>query len=189
MQRSHIALFSHTGQEIYDLAQILGKWPDVIVTNERPKDKRQIYPELEATGRFLEVPNRPTEETLDCVFSTFENPIITLHGWMRIMPPGLCWKYNMYNLHPAPLHYPEYEFLKGQDPQQRAWEANCKKIGTVIHRVTAGVDEGKILYANEYTVQDRLTLDETFTILRQLSLDLWVQFWHDTEKNSARRLV
>ena len=49
-----------------------------------------------------------------------DNTLITLNGWLRIVPPDKCAKYNIYNGHPGLItKYPE---LKGKDPQQRMWE-------------------------------------------------------------------
>ena len=80
---------------------------------------------------------------LQFVCGLYENPIITLHGWLRIMPPEICNRYEIYNGHPGLItKYPE---LKGKDPQMRAWEGDYEFCGSVLHRVTEGVDEGEII--------------------------------------------
>ena len=71
------------------------------------------------------------------------NAIVTLHGWLRIVPPYVCERSKIYNGHPGLItKYPE---LKGKDPQEKAFKLKHKTIGCVLHKVSAGVDEGKIV--------------------------------------------
>jgi len=83
MQKKWVALFSQTGSEICEIADKIGRWPDLIITNKRPKDLRTIDPRIVEYG-YIEVPNKPTVSDLDAVLQ--DNAIITLHGWLRIMP-------------------------------------------------------------------------------------------------------
>ena len=46
MDRPWIAFFSQTGSEIVDIIDRLGKQPDLIITNHRPSDKREINKNL-----------------------------------------------------------------------------------------------------------------------------------------------
>ena len=84
MNRKWIALFSQTGSEIVFVSKLLGKYPDLIITNERPDHLRKIHPELE--GRVVFVENKPTEEELGMLIGQYGNPLVTLHGWLRIIP-------------------------------------------------------------------------------------------------------
>jgi folate-dependent phosphoribosylglycinamide formyltransferase PurN len=175
MNRPWIVFFSQTGGEIADLAERLGKWPTRIITNKRPADLRTIDPRIVDHG-YIEVSNKPTEKELLDILQYFQDPIITLHGWLRIMPEDICKTYEIYNGHPGLItDYPE---LKGKDPQVRTWEGIKKDIyptaGCVIHRVTAGVDEGKVLSFERFATWDIATLDELFDTLRDRSLYLWV---------------
>jgi folate-dependent phosphoribosylglycinamide formyltransferase PurN len=75
-----------------------------------------------------------------------------------------------YNGHPGLItKYPE---LKGKDPQVRAFEGKYPVAGAVIHKVTAGVDEGRIIM-EEYFNATQLDLDGLFRILRDRSLYMW----------------
>ena len=47
MNRPWIAFFSQTGSEIVAVSRLLGKYPDLIITNERPEHLRKIHPTLE----------------------------------------------------------------------------------------------------------------------------------------------
>ena len=46
--------------------------------------------------------------------------------------------------------------------------------GCVIHRVTAGVDEGKVLSFERFNTHSVTDLDDLFNALRDRSLYLWV---------------
>ena len=167
MANKWITFFSQTGAEIADLSESIGRWPDLIITNKRPDHLRTIDPRIVEYG-YTEVPNKPTVSDLDAVLQ--DNAIITLHGWLRIMPPVICNKYLIYNGHPGLItKYPE---LKGKDPQVKAHKLEHEVAGAVIHKVTAGVDEGRVIM-EEYFNASQLDLDELFRILRDRSLYMW----------------
>ena len=172
VKQKWVAFFSQTGAEIADISESLGVWPTRIITNQRPANIRTIDPRIVEHG-YIEVSNKPTEKELLDILQYFQDPLITLHGWLRIMPEDICKTYEIYNGHPGLItKYPE---LKGKDPQIRAWEGNYDTIGAVLHKVTAGVDEGPIESWSEKSV-NKLSLDETFLILRDMSLRMWTNF-------------
>tara|TARA_R100001509_G_scaffold163826_1_gene139373 strand:- start:499 stop:1032 length:534 start_codon:yes stop_codon:yes gene_type:complete len=167
-----IAFFSQTGSEIADIAEALGRWPDRIITNERPEHLRTIDPRIEERN-YWTFPNKPTEENYLEVLTYFPDALVTLHGWLRVIPEVVCERSEIFNGHPGLItKYPE---LKGKDPQVKAFEGKYSEIGSVIHRVTAGVDEGEIKSSESVKVKN-ISLDETFGILRKISLELWVDF-------------
>ena len=169
-RRPWVTLFSQTGAEIADISESLGRWPDLIITNKRPNHLRTIDSRIVEYG-YTELPNIPTLEDIENVLK--DNAIITLHGWLRIMPPDICEKYLIYNGHPGLItKYPE---LKGKDPQVRAFEGKYPIAGAVIHKVVAGVDEGKVILEEKFNAID-LSLDELFRILRDRSLFMWTSF-------------
>ena len=172
MNRPWIAFFSQTGSEIVEVSKLLGRWPDCIVTNERPEHLRKIHPALE-NKHLVFVENKPTEEELSMVIGQYGNPLVTLHGWLRVMPPYICNRFEIYNGHPGLItKYPE---LKGKDPQQKAFDLGLEYSGCVIHKVTEGVDEGKILLERKVYIKE-LEIGELFTILHSISVSLWVEF-------------
>lgn len=61
--------------------------------------------------------------------------------------------------------------MRGKDPQRRA--INHATIGTVLHRVTAGVDEGPILTSascyNKWKTEEGVTEK-----LKEMSAALWI---------------
>ena len=171
MTRPWVAFFSQTGSEIVEVSKLLGRWPDLIVTNERPDHLRKIHPTLE--GKVIFVDNNPTEEEIGLVLGQYGNPLVTLHGWLRIMSPYICNRFEIYNGHPGLItQYPE---LKGKDPQQKAFDLGLEYSGCVIHKVTEGVDEGKILSERKVSIKG-LEIEKVFHILHCISAGLWVDF-------------
>ena len=172
MYRPWIAFFSQTGSEIVEVSKLLGRWPDMIVTNERPEHLRKIHPALE-DKHLVFVENKPTEEELSMILGQYGNPLVTLHGWLRIMPSYICNRFEIYNGHPGLIT--EYSELKGKDPQQKAFDLGLESSGCVIHRVTEGVDEGEILLSRKVSIKE-LEIGELFHILHSISVSLWVDF-------------
>ena len=171
-KRVWIAFFSQTGAEIADIAESLGRWPDRIITNDRPDHLRTIDSRIEEKGYFT-FSNKPSLEEYEEALFYFPEAVITLHGWLRIMPPSICEKYMIYNGHPGLItDYPE---LKGKDPQIRAFEAKYPVAGAVLHKVVAGVDEGRIILEERFNTFN-LELDDLFRILRDRSLYMWCKF-------------
>ena len=167
-----IAFFSQTGAEIADIAESLGRWPDRIITNDRPDHLRTIDRRIEEKGYFT-FSNKPSLEEYEEALFYFPEAIITLHGWLRIMPPSICEKFKIYNGHPGLIT--EYPELKGKDPQVRAFEGKYPIAGAVLHKVVAGVDEGKVIHEERFNTFN-LELDDLFRILRDRSLYMWCKF-------------
>jgi folate-dependent phosphoribosylglycinamide formyltransferase PurN len=166
-----IAMFSQTGSEIANIAEKINRWPDLIIVNER-NIERIIDSRLQGRNVVF-VSNTPSVSELIDIFQWFENPLITLHGWLRIIPSSICESYSIYNGHPGLItRYPE---LKGKDPQIRAIENGYLSAGCVIHKVTAGVDEGKVLLERSFSIVG-LDEREIFRIFSKTSLQLWLDF-------------
>lgn len=167
--KPHIALFSQTGSEIVNIAKEVNRWPDLIITNDRPPNRRQMH--VDIRDRVTVVENNPTVETYTSLFSKFENPVITLHGWLRIIPKEVCEKYEIYNNHPGDIkHFPE---LKGKDPQKRAYDLGLSSSGNTLHKVTPEVDSGKIIDSTMVNIKG-LSLSEIFHILHYDATQLWI---------------
>ena len=170
--RPWIAFFSQTGSEIVEVSKILGRWPDKIITNQRPAHLRTINEGI-PTHLLHWTENKPEEHEYHWLLMGYENPIITLHGWLRVVPESVCNQYETYNGHPGLItKYPE---LKGKDPQYRAWEGNYRSAGCVIHKVTAGVDEGKVIAETRFNAF-QITEEEMWKVTRDRSLHLWINF-------------
>jgi folate-dependent phosphoribosylglycinamide formyltransferase PurN len=104
------------------------------------------------------------------------SPIITLHGWLRIIPSDVCFYYEIYNGHPALVNrYPE---LKGKNMQEVVINevGRYPIIGSIIHKVVAEVDAGEILKSIEvpnFKVHNREVI---YNVLRDTSLRTWLDF-------------
>ncbi len=180
-----IVFFSQTGSEIVELVKEIGRKPDLIITNNF-EDKIKFHPGIREMGVVIQ--SSKHEGLMDYlrfqhIYNT-NDVLITLHGYLRIIPADICEKYQIYNGHPGYIvQYPE---LKGKDPQVRAFEAKHKWIGSVIHKVTAGVDEGPVIDSSGIpnTVK---TLDEMYSTLKRISLYLWIKFmWGKINEDSNK---
>ena len=172
------AFFSQSGSEILEVSNRLGIKPDKVFTNK--KSKNGINQELlnNFDIEFID------HNDLDDVFSRFKlyDDIITLHGYLRIIPDFIALCYNIYNGHPGWItKYPE---LKGKDPQAKVWwrhaDSPYKLHGHVIHKVVPEVDAGEIVSTKEFYSQniyaDFNSLDEYIARLHNLAIENWVEF-------------
>lgn len=178
MKKKWIACCSQTGSEILNISRAIGSFPDILLTNNS-FDKLNpsiinYYKDCEEKT-LLQVDVKITSRIYNEVFSKFKSPIITLNGWLKIVPPDICDKFTIYNGHPGLISkYPE---LKGKDPVERVWENKHQytHFGSVIHVVTPEVDEGKIILENSDTLNFD-TFEELDTAQRSISLNLWINF-------------
>lgn len=173
MRNTWISFFSQTGGEIVDIAKSLGRWPDLIITNERPAGLRTIHPELKESNLLVTVQNKPTLLDYEEILGYHKNPIITLHGWLRVVPPQICEKYNIFNGHPGLIT--RYPHLVGKDPQIRAFREKLPVMGCVLHRVTPGVDEGPVIAEERFNTFN-ITEEKMWKVTRDRSLYLWIKF-------------
>ena len=168
-----IAFFSQTGSEIVELSKSLGRKPDLIVTNNFEEKIK-----FNSGVRELDVTLMSAKHDLlmnyfrdQSVYYT-DQTIISLHGYLRILPPDICEQYEIYNGHPGAINiYPE---LKGKAPQERVWLENEKYniIGSVVHRCTAELDAGDIM--KSVMVRNRCySRDEVYASLKMTSLSAW----------------
>jgi folate-dependent phosphoribosylglycinamide formyltransferase PurN len=181
----HIALFSQTGSEIANLID-KGFSPTSIFFDQ--KDDSKIDSRLwgcataVAENRIMKKYVKDIQYLRDC-FGDPSTCFITLHGWLNIIPKEICEEYEIYNGHPGLITvYPD---LKGKDPQVRAFNGNYMTVGSVIHRVTPGVDEGEVIMTGK-KYNDCDTLDQMFELLRGISLTLWVDFFDSRYDNNIR---
>ena len=169
--RTWIAMFSHTGTELANIISKLKIVPDRVITNQSIDNISDQFKTI-LVGDMVHCAVTPTGADYERLFSR-GNPIITLHGWMRIIPGSVCEHNEIYNLHPGDIvRYPE---LKGKDPQLKAWESEHDKAGCVLHRCTAELDSGPIInrkwFHNKYD-----NYNDFNNRLRKESLTCWTNF-------------
>ena len=176
------ALFSQSGSEIYELSNRIGRFPDAIITNKKPEDMDKINPKLleKAFDRFIFIPQKPSVEEYKEAIRRAD--MVTLHGFLRILPSEVCARYRIYNGHPGLItHFPE---LKGKDPQAKVWWSHAdtpyRLHGHVIHKVVPEVDAGEIVSTKEFyshnIYSDFNSLDEYIARLHTLAIENWVEF-------------
>ena len=179
-KRYWVAMFSRTG---YELSQIIKKVeviPDKIILNKSTDSLSTVCSEIKnlidqhSTESLFTSKNPDIDTYRNMFLNDSDKPlIVTLHGWMKIIPPEICNEYEIYNGHPGLItKYPE---LKGKDPQNRAFSLKHDEIGTVIHKVTPEVDSGEILgiasIDNTYKTEEALS-----DTIREMSILLWSDF-------------
>lgn len=174
-------LISQTGSEVVAISEKLGILPSLLITNnitKIPQKNLEIFGKHGVTIRTI--PFRPTPGQY-LIPELLEKKLITLHGFLRILPKEFfnTFKGSIYNGHPGLIvYFPE---LKGKDPQIRAWEQKYATVGSVIHEVTEGVDEGEVV---RFSAVDNTatSLEEMYEILRHTSLETWQKFFTDNWK-------
>lgn len=166
------AMFSQTGSEIAAISQKIGIKPDLVITNNT--DHKTWHPFIQECVTVSDK-HAALMEMLDVPLS---NTIITMHGYLRIIPSHIVKRWEMYNGHPGLItKYPE---LKGKDPQETVAKnlSLYEYIGSVVHRVTPEVDSGEVL--TKFAVFNSCnTKDEVYDTLRLTSLHSWLQFFKE----------
>lgn len=171
-----IALFSQTGSEIAALSAKIGAAPSLILTNNIDSSTWHPFIREQKTisGDHETIMQTLLDENKD------NNHLVTLHGYLKIIPNNICSAMDIYNGHPGLItRYPE---LKGLDPQEKVAE-NISRfvfIGSVVHKVTNDVDGGEVL--SSFAVLNGCnSRDEVYSNLRTTSLHAWLKFFKDNK--------
>ncbi len=171
-----IVFFSQTGSEIGKLVTMRNIIPDCIITNRENMEgvDKHLLDIIKNGCKLIHIPKKPAVDDYRKVLKQYKKPLITLHGFLRIIPPEICRKYEIYNLHPGLIT--EYPELKGKDPQKRTIEGDYRIAGCVIHKVIPEVDCGEIIdsYKIDITGFNFARLDAD---LRAAALILWNRFF------------
>ena len=175
---SWAVLISQTGSEVIAISEKLGILPSLIVTNRVTKISEK---NMEIFGKNnVEIVVLPNKPTLDQYLRSglVEKELITLHGFLRIIPEGFFphFKGKIYNGHPALItKYPE---LKGFNKQEDI-AGNQEKYpicGSVIHECIPELDSGEVVVVHG-TENTANTIDEAYALLRETSLKSWETFF------------
>lgn len=171
-----VAFFSQTGSELVEIIKHTGREPDTIITNRSIRSLDQIHPELlqRCFAKIVFIPSKPSiTEYKTAIGECSSRDVITLHGYLRVIPKDVCETYKIYNGHPGDIvRYPE---LKGFNPQEKAFKLKLPRSGCVIHKVTEHVDDGKIVMKSQCNISTE-SLDEVYSTLHNHSVKLWVEF-------------
>lgn len=171
-----IPLYSHSGTEVEELIKTAPTLPYAIFSNQ--KQKKKVHAGIRPLTEFLSHPDI-MEEIMNLANATDKQIVITLHGYMRIIPPEIINlpHVKIYNVHPGDIvKYPE---LRGADPQKKALELKLPTTGVIIHEVDEGVDTGKVVMRNLYSIDPLIELDQLVQDLRKRSIAMWSSFLKD----------
>lgn len=180
-----IAVFSHTGREIVELSNAIGKKPDMVLTDNT--SALSWDPHMHVNDFCIAIPfgGKPVD-SINRYLRAENNAkaLITLHGYMRIIPADICEARTVYNGHPALINY--FSDLAGKDPQEKTWDniASYPFLGSVVHRVTRTVDDPTTV--TDYALVNNTCTDkkELYNILRDTSLLAWKQFMRNYERRN-----
>lgn len=179
-----LALFSQTGSEIANISEQLNINPTKVVTDNFNMDRHD--PRI-SVDTYWRVKGTTYEQKLSSYRQFFKGyDVITLHGWLNIIPAEICEEFKIYNGHPGLINY--YPQLKGKDPQVRAYDriGEFLYVGSVIHEVTRDIDCGNIIcYDKVSNVHCGETLKDTFDTLKQTSLNSWIDFFTNKRYNTV----
>ena len=181
-----VAFFSQTGSEIISLIK-KGYKPDLIVTdNKESYDlRKEFFKCSNIEFWYRPLPKSTNYKVLYYDEILHRDDVITLHGWLNIVPAETCMTYTIYNGHPG--HIVDYPELKGKDPQVRAFADidKFKVIGSVIHRVTEEIDGGEVVVVSEQAVEGSPlkinSIDGMFNVCTSLSLISWLSFFRNSD--------
>jgi len=177
-----IAFFSQSGTEINNIISHTGKIPAAIITNRQNDDGLNVsFKQAKDRGIFnwITLPKNPELKDYKKALKQYKDPLITLHGYLRILPKEICKKYkNIYNLHPGLIT--EYPDLKGKGPQKRAIQAGYRTAGAVIHKVIPAVDEGEIIDSHAINIAG-LDEEDVYNQLHVLGSIMWYKFFSNYE--------
>ena len=189
-----IAFFSQTGSEIVNISKAINRWPDVIVTNKHTAEgvNKDLLSIVESTiNRYITLPKRPTEtdylKVADILgYSILDEKwqdevLITLHGYLRILPPDFTKSSTIYNGHPGLIT--KHPNLKGMDPQKKAWNENHIRIGCVIHKVIPELDSGEVV-AEKMIHNNFESFIDMLDALHVASSELWINFLNERLRNN-----
>lgn len=191
-EKKWVAFFSQTGSEISNLIEKTGKHPFAVITTNRnfipsPANKALIREKFEFETIFI-LNKDIKEDNYIQLFKTLglnERDLITLHGYLKIIPASICNYYSIYNLHPGLIT--KYPVLKGKDPQQKAFDLKLDESGVVIHEVIPEVDSGPVVLERKTSIKN-LTLEEIYEKLHVLASDTWMDFLNTQADFSKKRI-
>ncbi|MGM0431120.1 MAG: phosphoribosylglycinamide formyltransferase [Spirochaetota bacterium] len=91
------------------------------------------------------LPRRDYDQNIDTVLKQQEVDLVLLIGYMRIVSPWLCkrWEGRMLNVHPSLL--PDFAGLADGSVHEAVLSEGRQESGCTVHLVSAEVDAGRII--------------------------------------------
>lgn len=164
-----IAIFSQTGSEICNLIE-RGYVPTLVMTNSLDNWDPRLYK--------VPVYHSKNKDILWKAVRDYAPDLVTLHGYMQIIPAEYCEDLNIINGHPGDIVlFPDQ--LTGKDPQKKAIECGLTSTGVVIHKATSVVDHGPVLGYRTHDIAPGTTTEQLIKELKVVQLDLWSEILED----------
>ena len=115
---------------------------------------------------------RKFEKALHAVLQEAKIDLICCAGFMRVLTPWFCsrWENRLLNIHPSLL--PKY---KGLNTHQRALDAGDCEHGCSVHFVTAELDAGKTILQHSIIISPDDTNDSLAARLLPIEQALYVR--------------
>jgi predicted ATPase len=168
------ALLSQTGRELATICNDLNIIPSVILSTNPYENLCDDLKIIASQTDFIYIPLEDSKSPYVLLKYLSDCTLVTLHGWLRIIPEIVCNTLNIYNGHPGDVvQYPE---LKGFNPQQKAYDLKLPISGSIIHKVTSEVDDGPIKYRVITSIKN-CDLGTIYDRLRYTSLLSWKLFF------------
>ena len=184
-KRNWVCLYSQTGSEIMNISKELDITPNVLVTNNFDNTLPIVQEWIKRNNIVVfEIPKKAKTykdyEPLCLYLNILKTPLITLHGYLRILPKEFCELYDgdIYNGHPALIAEGFYPELKGKDQQEVVFfhKEKYPLIGTVIHKVIPELDAGEVVLYNK-APNNLISIEDAYNTLKIMSLELWLDFF------------
>jgi folate-dependent phosphoribosylglycinamide formyltransferase PurN len=169
--RPWVTFFSQTGSEIYNISKRIGRSPDLIITNKQSLDDVNKGLLNECSEKLFQVSAKPDVDEYQHYIP--KDALVTLHGWLRIIPAEVCEQFEIYNLHPANIVL--HPHLKGKDPQERAARELLRVSGNTLHRCTTELDAGEIQLVSEVVIESLLPFEVVYQLHKDAT-NLWCTF-------------
>ena len=174
MANHWIAMFSQTGGEIVSLIKA-GYLPNLIITSLSQEALIKLPSYSVFKAKQISVISYFNNEESQFHEYCAKDSLITLHGYLKIIPKKICEEYRICNGHPGDIiSYPE---LKGKNPQEKAIKLKLKSTGCVIHKVTEKVDSGEILIRKVINISSSDTEESLTKSLKKVMFKCWRQFF------------
>jgi len=173
-------MISMTGSEVVAISEELRILPSLIVTNNITKiSPRNMEIFGENNVEIYVIPNKPLVGHY-LKSGLLEKELITLHGFLRIIPEGFFphFKGEIFNGHPGLILTEKYPELKGKDPQEKVW-VNMERyttVGSVVHKCIPELDAGEIVTFEEVN-NTAQTKEQLYNLLLNTSLKSWKTFF------------
>ena len=128
-----VALFSQTGSEIYNIAQRTHKAPKYIMTNNI--HRVTWHPGLEELGSTIITGKHAM--LMDMLMGMRNSPLVTLHGYLRILPEEVVTAHEVINGHPGDIvKYPEFLTIRMYEDNIMSYDINDRvKITDYVNMV------------------------------------------------------